>query len=155
VIMLLLLFEVGRNRYGLEASAIVEVLPLVAMQSIPHAPPFISGLFNYRGKVVPIVDLRALFGEGLARPLMSTRIVLVEDRAASGEARLLGLLAEHVTETIVCRTEDFQDSGVHVTDAPYLGPVLPDPGGMIQRISLHQILSDDLRKLLFGRQDLD
>lgn len=151
--MLLLLFEVGKNRFGLEAAKIVEVLPLVAMKPIPHAPLFIPGLFNYRGRVVPVVDLGALLGEGPARPLMSSRIMLVEDRATSGEARLLGLLAEHVTETLVCRMEDFQDSGVHVTDAPYLGPVLPGPGGMIQRISLQKILSDDLRELLFSRQE--
>jgi chemotaxis-related protein WspB len=150
VIMLLLLFEVGLNRYGLVASQIVEVVPLVALKPVPHTPPFIAGLFNYRGKVVPVVDLSSLLGPGPARPLLSTRILLVEDRAPSGESRLLGLMAEHATETINCRDEDLQDSGVKVPGAPYLGPVLPDPAGLIQKISVQDILTDEVRSLLFG-----
>jgi chemotaxis-related protein WspB len=154
VTMLFLLFEVGQNRYGLEGSQIVEVLPLVNTIPVPHTPPFISGLFNYRGKVVPVVDLSALFGEVPSRRLLSTRILLVEDRF-SGENRLLGLMAERVTETIECTADDLQDSGVTVAKAPYLGPVLPDPGGIIQKISVPRILSDELKSLLFGRQEPD
>jgi len=61
--MLLLLFDVGSNRYGLEASEVIEVTPLVCLRAAPHTPAYVAGVFNYRGVVTPVIDLHALLGE--------------------------------------------------------------------------------------------
>ena len=63
--MLLLLFQVGGDRYALDARRVVEVIPLVKMQRIPRAPKGVAGLFNYRGRPVAAVDLSELM---LGRP---------------------------------------------------------------------------------------
>lgn len=80
--MLVLQFRVGGDYYGLEGRTIIEVAPLVTLRSIPHAAAYVAGLFNYRGRLVPVIDLSALLIAVPSRPLMSTRIVLVnyEDR---------------------------------------------------------------------------
>ena len=58
--MLFLQFQIGSDRYALEASRVVEVIPLLGLKKIPHAPRGVAGMFNYRGEVVPALDLTAL-----------------------------------------------------------------------------------------------
>ena len=50
--MLFLLFELGTDRYALDARQIAEVLPLVAITQFPQMSPAVSGVFNYRGAPV-------------------------------------------------------------------------------------------------------
>jgi len=47
--MLLLLFEIANGRYALDASQILEIVPLVKLKSIPSTPDYVAGLMNYRG----------------------------------------------------------------------------------------------------------
>jgi chemotaxis-related protein WspB len=58
--MLFLLFQLGSERYALDASRVVEVVPLLCLQRLPQAPPGVAGVFNYRGQPVPAVDLSQL-----------------------------------------------------------------------------------------------
>ena len=51
--MLFLLFQMGKDRYALDASRVVEVMPVSALKQIPQAPKGVAGLFNYRGRPVP------------------------------------------------------------------------------------------------------
>ena len=58
--MLLLTFTAGPNRYAIDVTRIVELVPRVELRKIPHAPAFLAGLLGYRGKVVPVIDLGLL-----------------------------------------------------------------------------------------------
>jgi len=58
--MLFLTFQLGAERYALDASRVVEVLPLVELRKIPNAPHGVAGIFNYRGQPVPVADLSDL-----------------------------------------------------------------------------------------------
>lgn len=154
--MLYLLFQIGSDRYALEASHAVEVIPFVALKRIPHAPRGVAGIFNYRGQPVPAIDLCELTSGRPARERLSTRIILVESssaqplRAAAGENRLLGLIAEHATEIFRRDERDFRDTGVKVGDAPYLGPVVMDEHGAIQLLQAQHLLTERVRELLFA-----
>ena len=55
--MLFLLFQLGSDRYAIDALRVVEVLPCVQVKQIPHAPAGIAGVINYRGAPVPVLDL--------------------------------------------------------------------------------------------------
>lgn len=147
--MLLLVFEAGNNRYGIEASEIIEVVPVVSFKRIPHAPAYVAGLFNYRGSVVPVIDLQALLGETPARRLLSTRVMVVRFSSAHGPERQLGLLAERITETRRCRPEELQPAGVKPEEAKYLGPVLAESGSFVQKVTVSEILSEDVKQILF------
>jgi chemotaxis-related protein WspB len=147
--MLFLLFRLGKDRYAIDVRQVVEVLPLVAVKQIPLAPPAVSGAFNYRGNTVPLIDLSQLALGRPAQARLSTRIVLVNYPDGSGGMRLLGLLAEHVTETMSCSAKDFKDSGVSLPDAPFLGRVAADAKGLVQWLQVDQLLPPEVRDLLF------
>jgi chemotaxis-related protein WspB len=147
--MLFLVFQLGPDRYAIEAAQVVEVLPLVNLKHIPRAPLGVAGVLDYHGTPVPLIDFTELAQGTPARKWMSTRIILVNHRDKSGKIHLLGFLAEHATETMHRSEEDFVDSGVTAADAPYLGPVITDAAGIIQRIGIQNLLSDSVGDQLF------
>ncbi len=148
--MLFLMFQLGKDRYVLDASHVVEVLPLLELKRIPQAPRGVAGLFNYRGQPVPAVDLSQLALDQPARERLSTRIIVVNYPNGTGKNLLLGLIAEHATEIIRRESKDFVDSGVKVGTAPYLGPVLMDGTGAIQWIHEQRLLPEKVRDVLFS-----
>jgi chemotaxis-related protein WspB len=149
--MLFLIFQLGTDRYAIEAAQVVEVLPLVNTKRIPHLPPGVAGLFDYHGAPVPLIDLTELALGKPSQKWMSTRIILVNYLEKSGKGQLLGFLAEHVTETIHFRKEDFRDSGV-AAEVPYLGAVVNDAGGIVQKIGIQSLLSESVGNYLFRKQ---
>ncbi len=152
--MLFLQFQLGKDRYALDSSQVVEVLPLLDIKQIPQAPVGVAGAFNYRGKPVPVIDLSELALGRPARLHMSTRIIVVRYPDGNGTLHLLGLIAEKATETVRRDPADFTVSGVINDGAPYLGPVATDPDGLVQRIDVPQLLSAAVRDVLF-KQPLD
>ena len=146
--MLFLLFELGQDRYALDARQVAEVLPLVGIKQVPHAPPAIAGIFNYRGAPVPVIDVSQLTLGRPATRRLSTRIVLVNYPDAD-RTRLLGLIAEKATRTIRRDETDFVVSGVTNEGASYLGPVAPDAHGLLQRLDARTLLPASVRDMLF------
>ena len=148
--MLYLLFELGKDRYALEARQVVEVLPLLEFKRIPRAIPGLAGLFNYHGNAIPLIDLTEL---SLGRPSqakMSTRIIVTNYVNDSGERHPIGVLAERVTETIRRAESDFKASGVAAENARFLGPVLVENSHIIQRVDVHRLLPEGLQNQLFA-----
>ncbi|PKN20561.1 MAG: chemotaxis protein CheW [Deltaproteobacteria bacterium HGW-Deltaproteobacteria-6] len=147
--MLLLQFQAGTDRYGLDIEQIIEVSSLVSLRAIPHAPPEVAGTFNYRGTLTPVVDLTALLTGIPSRHRMSTRIILVTYQGEDGRSHVLGLLAEAVTEMIHCRKEDLQQPVVSVSGSAYLGDMIYDEQGSIQVLDMERLLTRDLLFTLF------
>ncbi len=148
--MTFLVFQLGRDRYALEASRVIEVLPLVELKKLPGAPRGVAGLFNYHGKPVPAVDLSELTLGQPAAECLSTRIILIHYPDETGRQHPLGLIAEHATGIIRRETADFAEPGLKLGGAPYLGPVLMDGQGAIQWIHAQRLLPDRVRNLLFS-----
>src|SRR5436853_7649828 len=98
--MLFLLFQLGNDRYALEAIRVVEVVPLLTLKQWAQGPPGLAGIFNYRGQPVPAIDLAQVAGGRAASERLSTRIIIVNHTDGSGKNHLLGLIAEHATEVV-------------------------------------------------------
>lgn len=147
--MLFLLFQLGSDRYALNASQVAEVLPLVSLKQIPQTPPAVAGIFDFCGDPVPVIDLSQTALGRPAQHRLSTRIILVHYPDSHGEKRLLGLIAEKVTETMRREPSDFVATGVDNDAAPYLGLVATDARGVIQWVEVDQLLTPAVRDLLF------
>src|SRR5258708_5821188 len=124
--MMFLLFQLGKDRYVLEASRVVEVLPLLDLKQIPESPRGVAGMFNFRGRPVPAVELSELGVGQRARECLSTGIIVINYADENGRQHPLGLIAEHATEIIRREAADFVEPGLKLGSPPYLGPVLMD-----------------------------
>ena len=147
---LFLVFYIGDERYALAATDVVEVLPRLPLKPIAQAPAWVAGVFAYRDRMIPVIDISAMtFGtEAVART--STRLVLVNYRG-----QLLGLLLEQASDTLRCDPADFQPYGLDNRDAPYLGPVRKDEAGLLQWLSVDDLLSPAVSALIFAQGEDD
>jgi chemotaxis-related protein WspB len=146
--MLFLLFQLDADRYALPARDVKEVLPIVTTRVLPGAPVGISGLVNYRGVAVPVLDLALL---ALGRPSsrrVSTRMLIVDFPTADGRERLLAVVVENATAMAAMDPAEFRPLGMVTAGARYLGPVAHDASGMIQRVDVAGLLTDELRAAL-------
>jgi len=147
--MLFLVLQLGEERYAIEAGDIVEIVPFLRLRALPQAPPYAAGVFDYRGELVPVIDLQALVRGEPSRPLMTTRIVVVRHVDEQDREHHLGLLTEDVVETLRRNPDEFEPAGIEVGETPYLGPITRDAGGLVQRIRVEHLLPAPVRRQLF------
>jgi chemotaxis-related protein WspB len=150
--MLFLLFQVGEDRYALEATRIVEVVPLLELKPLSQAPQGVAGIFDYRGCPVPVLDLSALILGRPADELLSTRIIIVNHPDEFGTNHLLGLMAERATGTLRKDAREFTAPGLQKGSSPHLGPILMDDSGPIQWVHEQRWLPQGVCKLLFSER---
>lgn len=144
--MLVLLFYLGDTLYTMKCDRIREIAPMVRLKPVPHSPDYMAGLFNYRGSVVPVIDLRRLIQGTPCEMRLSTRIILVEYPGKDGTSILLGLMAERITETARKPDHALVSPGLRLEEAPYLGGLIMENRQMIQYIDL-DLLPDAFRFL--------
>lgn len=149
--MLFVLFHLGQERYALEAARVVEVVPLLALKRFPQSPRGVAGVFIYRGRPVPAIDLCELTVGRPAQENFSTRIIIINHGNIPGEQQLVGLIAERVTETLRREESEFLESGVQVATSPFLGPVLMDGRGIVQVINPERLMVEGLAMLVSGQ----
>ena len=65
-----------RETFALETEMVREVLDRVPISEVPNARPFVRGLINVRGKVVPVVDLKRKFGMGATEATTDSRVIV-------------------------------------------------------------------------------
>lgn len=85
--------------FAIEAEMVREILDMIPVTAVPNARPFVGGLINVRGKVVPLLDLRVKFGLPPAPTTIDTRIVVIE-AVVTGEPMVIGFLADKVFEVV-------------------------------------------------------
>jgi chemotaxis-related protein WspB len=146
----MLLFYVEDNLYALDSSQVIEIIPRVIMRRVHHVPDYVAGLFNYRGTIVPVIDLCHLIQGKPSRSYLSTRIIMVDYVGKDNTKYYLGLMAERVTETLNKPNHELVDTGTQLNEAPYLGEIIMDEKGMIQRIRLEYLLSDSQQQYLLA-----
>lgn len=142
--MQLLTFTVGGETYAVESRRVVEVLPLVQARPIPQTPPWIRGVFTYRGTLVPLLDLAVRLGVRAPADRLSTRVIVVELRPAEDDRRRLGLVAEDVIS--ICSDEDAVTSlpPLDATRAAFLGRLLLIDGRTTQLLEIDALPADDV-----------
>jgi purine-binding chemotaxis protein CheW len=75
-----LTFMVAREMFALPIEGIKEIVEYREPTDVPMMPPFIRGVINLRGRVVPVIDLCARFGRGRSEPTRRTCFVILELR---------------------------------------------------------------------------
>jgi purine-binding chemotaxis protein CheW len=95
-----LTFDVRGETFALEAGLVREILDPPPETHVPGAAPFVDAVMNFRGKVIPLADLRLAFGLGRSDATPDSRIVVIE-LPLDGDPTLIGLRADKVHEVTV------------------------------------------------------
>ncbi len=127
-------FRVAQERYALETRYVREVYPLKDLTPLPCTPPFVLGIVNVRGRILPVLDLKKFFDlteQGLTD---LHRIILIE-----GNGLELGLLADATV-------------GVRSIPADSLQPSLPTLTGIrgdyLKGVTAERLVVLDVARIL-------
>lgn len=92
-------FKLGSEEYGIEILKVREIIGLMEITRVPRVIPWIRGVINLRGKVVPVVDLRVKFGMSAIASTDQTVIIVVQC-AIGGRELTMGILVDQVLEVL-------------------------------------------------------
>jgi len=111
-----LTFALDHEQYGFEIEKVQSVLDFESITRVPRTPPFMRGVINLRGKIVPIIDLRLKFGLSETIKTRESCIIIV-NVDIDGEKTTLGVLADAVREVIQIYPEQIEPApkiGTHL-----------------------------------------
>src|ERR1700744_6007115 len=95
--MEVLTFDLNGETFALEAVMVQEILDLLPETAVPGSQPFVGSVINFRGKVIPLADLRLAFGMEAAEATIDSRIIVIE-LDLQDEPTLVGLRTDKVKE---------------------------------------------------------
>jgi len=94
-------FEIGAETFLIPIGRVVEFRTWSEPTAVPHTQPYVRGIVNIRGEIVPIYDVAARLGRGMTEPGARHVVVIVRDDAF----RSVGLLVDSVTDIVNARPD--------------------------------------------------
>lgn len=132
----LLTFALDAQRFALPMSDVQEVVRVAAFARLPKAPAVIEGVLNFRGAVVPVLDIRARFG--LPPRTVRTSNHLIVARAGN---RTAAIRVDRVSDLIEAPAKDIEDVTAVTPASGYVSGVLKLPGDIVLIHDLATFLS--------------
>ncbi len=104
-----LTFALGPEEYGLEILKVREIMGIMEITAVPQTPAHVRGVINLRGKVIPVIDLRAKFGMETTETTDQTCIIVVEI-TQKGQGFNTGIVVDRVQEVLDIAGENIEDT---------------------------------------------
>ncbi len=138
----LVIFELANEHYGVDIAAVESIIKMQPITSVPHAPAFVEGVTNLRGKVLPVIDLRKRFGLQSEEITKDSRIVVVSLGGVE-----VGITVDGVSEVLSISDESVEPPPAMVTtvDAAFITGIAKIDG---QEESDRLVILLDLGKVL-------
>ena len=90
-----LTFQLEGEEYGLEILKVREIIGIMEITPVPQTPPYVKGVINLRGRVIPVIDLRLKFGLNEAEHTSETCVIVVDVHNI-----LMGIVVDTVSEVL-------------------------------------------------------
>ena len=136
----LVVFDLADEGYGVDISAVREIIRLQEITQVPRTPEFVEGVINLRGKVIPVIDLRKRFGVTVEAESQDNRIVVVD----IGDQDI-GVIVDAVKEVLRIPTDSVEPPASVITTAgsDYLLGIAKLDSRLIILLDLQKVLSED------------
>ncbi|HET6541982.1 MAG TPA: chemotaxis protein CheW [Chryseolinea sp.] len=121
-----LTFSLGAEQFAISVDSVQEIVELEQVTKVPNAPPYMLGIINLRGKVLPLLDTRLKLGLSKAEITKRSRIMVIELETTDDKNLQVGALVDVAKEVIELSSADIQrslDFENYETDAPITGIV--------------------------------
>lgn len=123
-----LTFMLSRERYGLEILKVQEIIGVPSITRVPRTPPYIKGVINLRGRIIPVVDLRLKLG--MTEQRYDERTCVIVMNVMANEAKVaVGIIVDRVLEVAHFDPNDIEptpDYGSQLNAAALVGMARKD-----------------------------
>ena len=134
------LFKVGGSEYALAASEVLHMESYASSTRGPGAPPWLAGLMQVRGRVLPVIELRARFGLDAGAVTADSRVVVVQRGG-----RALALLADSAREVMKIDPAEFRAAPEMVTSEGqgFVRSVAKAGSRLVMLIDLDKVIGEE------------
>ncbi|AGC67726.1 chemotaxis protein CheW [Thermoclostridium stercorarium subsp. stercorarium DSM 8532] len=133
-------FRIDNDEYGADINKVTIIERMMTITRVPKTPPYIKGVINLRGEVLPVMDLRTRFGLPEKEADDSTRIVMVD----IGNNISYGIIVDAVVE--VLQVEDTAIESVTGfsgnINVDYISGVAKSGERLITLLNLERLISE-------------
>ncbi len=131
-------FAIGEDQYGVDIMAVREIKGWSSITHLPKQPDYVRGVLNLRGVMVPIIDLRCRFGQGVTEASPMHIVIVVQIGAKS-----VGLLADRVLDIVTFDANQIQPVPriAETVKLDFLSGLVTIEGQMIALIDLAHLFS--------------
>jgi purine-binding chemotaxis protein CheW len=138
----ILTFFLSAEEYGVNIKEVREIIEYCPMTKIPTSPPFIRGVINLRGSVVPVIDLAHKFGFLESEVTKRTCIVIAEIEQ-DGKKNLIGVIVDRVNQVMDLLPEEIEVAPSFGTSvqADFISGLAKKEKGFILILAFEKILS--------------
>ena len=119
-------FRLDQKHFAVPLVHVERALPMIAVTPAPGAPPWLAGLIDLSGRVIPVVDLRRRFGQESREPALDDRLLVVE---AAGQ--MLALMVDEVSEVLEIPAHQVDRSSSLVSQSDLVAAVVRRDEGLI------------------------
>lgn len=99
------IFKLNAEYYGLDIKYVENIEKNLTITRIPNSKPYVKGIINLRGNVIPVIDLRARFGFPAKEYTEESRIIIV-----NYDAYQIGMVVDSSSETLQLSEENIDSS---------------------------------------------
>lgn len=141
-----LTFSLSKETYGVEILKVIEINSMMPITHVPRCAPYVKGVVNLRGKIIPVIDLRMLFGMDEMKYDEKTCTIMVN--VTVGDTRIaIGMIVDRVLEVA-----DFEEA--EIAPAPDYGASLDGDfiRGMGKTDDQAVVILIDIEKVLSRRE---
>ena len=104
--MKLLIFKIDSQEYGIDISFVSRIIEMdMAVARVPKTPPYVEGVINLRGDIVPVISLRRRLGYDDCKYDEDTRIIILRNEDIS-----VGLIVDAVVEVALVLPENIEEA---------------------------------------------
>jgi len=131
-------FAIGDDQYGVDIMAVREIKGWSDITHLPKQPEYVRGVLNLRGAIVPIVDLRCRFGQGLTETTPLHIVIIVQIGG-----RQIGLIGDRVLDIVSIDASQIQPvpRTAQATTTDFLSGLVTHDNTMIALIDLRNLLT--------------
>ena len=139
-----LTFTLANEEYCIGILKIREIIGMMPVTTVPQTPPFVKGVINLRGKVIPVLDLRLRFGMSEIDYTERTCIIVVEIESTAGIIQI-GIVVDGVSEVLNIKAEDIENPPAIGTklDTDYILGMSKMGGGVKILLDIDRVLSSE------------
>ncbi|MGO1368039.1 MAG: chemotaxis protein CheW [Senegalia sp. (in: firmicutes)] len=134
------IFKLDEEEYGIDIINVKEIGIYKEPVKVPNAPNFIEGIINYRGEVIPIVNLKKRFNLNNLLINKNTRVIIININD-----KQIGFVVDEASQTIRLDESDIEKAPELVTgiDSKYITSVGKKDDRLILIIDLEKVLTDN------------
>jgi purine-binding chemotaxis protein CheW len=134
-------FKFGEHEYAIEISIVEMIVEENQITPVPNSRPFIKGVMNLRGRIVPVIDLRNVLNMEEYDEKRDANVIVTKIDGSE-----IGFLVDGVTEVMWVNPEEI-DSDIKVEESKYFKGVIKKGERLLVLIDVSAFINDEVNEI--------